>query len=283
MTDPGNATSGLDNELTRTPAATAVISLRGASLFSGAEVVFTDVTISVPARSTTLVMGPSGSGKSALLKVAAGLIPPDTGTVTLLGSRLGTLAKPEERELRRRNGFVFQDAALWQNLTVYQNLALPLQYHGVTESAAEVERRVRALAGEFGMQRRIDLRPAQLSAGERKMVSFLRAIILDPEVLFLDEPTSFVDHHGAELIIGRLRELKKRGTTMVASTHSAKISSQLADYLVVLDSGGGVVAQGTFGDVVHAADRRVKEILSDVLSETASYDTDILDLLNPEG
>lgn len=279
MSDLGN---GLADELARTPEPAAAISLRGVSLFSGTEAVFADVTISMPVGSTTLVMGASGSGKSALLKVAAGLIPPDSGTVALLGSRLGTLAKPEERELRRRNGFVFQDAALWQNLTVYQNLALPLQYHGVTEGAAEVERRVRALAGEFGMQRRIDLRPAQLSAGERKMVSFLRAIILDPEVLFLDEPTSFVDHHGAELIIRRLRELKTRGTTMVASTHSARISSQLADYLVVLDA-GGVVAQGPFRDVVHGADRRVKEILSDVLSETASYDTDILDLLDPNG
>jgi len=274
--------NGLEDELARPPAPAAAISLRGVSLFSGTEAVFADVSISVPAGSTTLVMGPSGSGKSALLKVAAGLIPPDSGTVTLLGSQLGTLAKPEERELRRRNGFVFQDAALWQNLTVFQNLALPLQYHGVTENAAEVASRVRAMAGDFGMQRRIDLRPAQLSAGERKMVSFLRAIILDPEVLFLDEPTSFVDHQGSELIIRRLRELKKRGTTMVASTHSAKISSQLADHLVVLDA-GGVVAQGSFGDVVHAADRRVKEILSDVLSETASYDTDILDLLDPDG
>ncbi len=274
--------SALTDELARTPESAAAISLRGVSLLSGTGAVFSDVTISLPVGSTTLVMGPSGSGKSALLKVAAGLIPADSGTVTLLGSRLGTLAKPEERELRRRNGFVFQDAALWQNLTVYQNLALPLQYHGVTEGASEVERRVRALTGEFGMQRRIDFRPAQLSAGERKMVSFLRAIILDPEVLFLDEPTSFVDHHGSELIIRRLRELKKRGTTMVASTHSAKISSQLADHLVVLDA-GGVVAQGAFKDVVHAADRRVKEILSEVLSETASYDTDILDLLDPDG
>jgi ABC-type multidrug transport system ATPase subunit len=282
MNDPGNARSGLENELTSVPAPAAAISLRGVSLFSGAESVFTDVTIAFPARSTTLVMGPSGSGKSALLKVAAGLIPPDTGTVTLLDSELGALAKPEERELRRRNGFVFQDAALWQNLTVYQNLALPLQYHGVTESAAEVERRVRGLAGEFGMQRRIELRPAQLSAGERKLVSFLRAIILEPEVLFLDEPTSFVDHQGAELILGRLRELKKRGTTIAASTHSPRFSSQLADYLVVLDS-GGVVAQGAFVDVVHAADRRVTEILSEVLGETASYDTDILDLLDPQG
>lgn len=273
--------NGLADGLARTPAPAAAISLGGVSLFSGTEAVFTDITISVPVGSTSLVMGPSGSGKSALLKVAAGLIPPDSGTVTLLGSRLGTLAKPEERELRRRNGFVFQDAALWQNLTVYQNLALPLQYHGVTEGAAEVESRVRALAGEFGMRRRIDLRPAQLSAGERKMVSFLRAIILDPEVLFLDEPTSFVDHHGTELIFTRLRELKDRGTTMVASTHSAKISSQLADYLVVLD-GGGVIAHGPFAEIIHSADRRVLDILTDVIEEAASYDADILDLLDPK-
>ncbi|MFP4372764.1 MAG: ABC transporter ATP-binding protein [Spirochaetaceae bacterium] len=275
---------GIDpaNERAGTPESAAAISLREVGLFAGAETVFSGITMSVPAGSTTLVMGPSGSGKSALLKVAAGLIPPDTGMITLLGSELGSLTKHEERELRRRTGFVFQDAALWQNLTVYQNLALPLQYHRITEGSSEVESRVRALAGEFGMLRRLELRPAQLSAGERKMISFLRAIILEPELLFLDEPTSSVDHHGSELIVGRLRELKKRGTTMVASTHSPRISSQLADYLIVLDT-GGIVARGSFREVVHTADRRVTEILSAVLSETASYDTDILDLLDPKG
>lgn len=269
----------MSDALTQTTGSAAAITMEGVTLLSGTEAVFRDVTLTIPARSTTLVMGPSGSGKSALLKVAAGLIPPDTGAVHLLGSRLGTLGKLEERDLRRRNGFVFQDAALWQNLSVFQNLALPLQYHGLTERAADTERRVRGVAREFGMQRRLALRPAQLSAGERKMVSFLRAIILEPELLFLDEPTSFVDHHGTELIVRRLRELKEGGTTMIASTHSAKISSQLADYLIVLDA-GGVVARGTFGEVVHQADRRVQEILSDVLSEAASYDTDILDLLD---
>lgn len=258
----------------------AAITLEGVGLYSGDEVVFREVSLNIPARGTTLVMGPSGSGKSALLKVAAGLIPADEGSVTMLGARLGSLGKAEERELRRRNGFVFQDAALWQNLTVLQNLALPLQYHGIATTERETETRVRALAREFGMQRRLALRPAQLSAGERKIVSFLRAIVLEPELLFLDEPTSFVDHHGSELIITRLRELKERGTTMVASTHSAKISSQLADYLVVLDA-GGVIAQGPFDEIVHSADRRVLDILSDVLDEAASYDTDILDLLEP--
>jgi ABC-type multidrug transport system ATPase subunit len=194
---------------------------------------------------------------------------------------VGSLGKAEERELRRRNGFVFQDAALWQNLSVYHNLALPLQYHGVTGSDQETETRVRALARDFGMQRRLALRPAQLSAGERKLASFLRAIILEPELLFLDEPTSFVDHHGTELIFTRLRELKDRGTTMVASTHSAKISSQLADYLVVLD-GGGVIAHGPFAEIIHSADRRVLDILTDVIEEAASYDADILDLLDPK-
>jgi ABC-type glutathione transport system ATPase component len=262
------------------PAETAV-ELRGVGLYSGDMPVFADVSLALPYRRTTLVMGASGSGKSALLKVAAGLLPPDEGAVSVLGYDLSAVTKAGERELRRRNGFVFQDAALWQNLTVFQNLALPLQYHGVAATQQEVAARVRGLAHAFGMNRRLHLRPAQISTGERKVVSFLRAIILEPEVLFLDEPTSFVDHHGTELILARLRDMKEAGTTMIASTHDPKIASQLADYLVVLDE-GGVIAQGAFAEIVRSPDKRVSEIIADVLSEAASYDTDILDLLEPE-
>ncbi|MFO8063141.1 MAG: ATP-binding cassette domain-containing protein [Spirochaetia bacterium] len=253
----------------------------GGSGGGGGAEIFSKISVSIPLRHTTLVMGPSGSGKSTLLKLAAGLIPADEGTVRMLDYDLGFLRRTEERELRRRNGFVFQDAALWQNLSVYQNLALPLQYHQVTTGPSETETRVNALAERFDLRHRLSQRPAELSAGERKLVSFCRAIILEPELLFLDEPLSFVDYHGSQMILARLRELKKRGTTLIASTHSPKISSQLADYLIVLDR-GGVIAAGRFDEIVHSQERRVVEILSEVLSEAASYDTDILDLLDPE-
>ncbi|MFP4010947.1 MAG: ABC transporter ATP-binding protein [Spirochaetaceae bacterium] len=282
MSDPAN-THGSDLPTPKRtpgdPEPEPAVVLNGVSLSSGSESVWSDLNLTLPPVKTTLVMGPSGSGKSALLKVCAGLIPPDAGTVHLLGRNPATIGKAEERELRRLCGFVFQDGALWQNLTVFQNLALPLDYHERTAGPAETEDRVRRLAEAFGMQRRLHLRPAALSAGERKMVSFLRALCLDPQLLFLDEPTSVVDHRGAELILKELRELKERGVTIVASSHSARFVSQMADHLVVLDA-GMIAATGPFVEVVHGADRRLSEILSEVLGEAASFDTDLLDLLS---
>jgi ABC-type transporter Mla maintaining outer membrane lipid asymmetry ATPase subunit MlaF len=245
------------------------------------EQVLDALSVAFPAQACTVIMGPSGSGKSTLLKAAAGLAVPDRGSVEILGVDPAHASDRELEALRSRNGFVFQDGALWQNMTLYQNLALPLEYHYPDLGADAVRERVVRLARELRATTRLHLRPAQVSTGERKVVSFARAVVTNPELLFMDEPTTSVDTERVDLLIRKLRELKDRRVTIVSVTHNARIASQIADYVVVMKE-GRILRFGTLKDVSRSGDPEVERILTDVLSETATYDGDILALLDPD-
>jgi phospholipid/cholesterol/gamma-HCH transport system ATP-binding protein len=259
----------------------AACRLTDVSVSHGDTGILFDVTIDFPRNACTVIMGPSGSGKTTLLKTAAGLLMPDRGRIEILGIDPWTASDRAVDSLRARNGFVFQDDGLWQNLSLYQNLALPLQYHRLEPDAAAVRRRVERVAGELGATHRLDLRPSQVSEGERKIVSFVRAIVNDPELLFMDEPSTSVDADRIDRVIRRLKDLRERRTTIVAVTHDARIASQIADYVAVMMQ-GRLLTFGSLREVSRSDDPQVQRILTDVLSETASYDGDILDLLGPD-
>jgi len=229
-----------------------------------------------------VIMGPSGCGKSTLLKVAAGLLVPDRGRVFLEGRPLADLATRELLGFRQSSGFMFQDAALWANKSVCENLTLPAEYHLPERSADENRGRAAALLRSVGLEDSIDLRPAQLSMGERKLVSFLRAVVLEPALLFLDEPTTSIDHTSLKKMMKRIEELQEQGCTIIAVTHDAHLASMIATDLVVLKA-GRLLEAADVGSVRRSANREVIEILSQVLSEAATYDTDILDLLDDTG
>lgn len=237
------------------------------------------VSLTFPEGRSTVIMGPSGCGKSTLLKVAAGLIPPDGGSVFYKGEDMYWMSERRIREMRKTNGFAFQDAALWENKTILENLALPLQVHCPELSRAEIERRVVKTLERGDLVDSITLRPAQLSGGERKLISFLRAMILEPSLIFLDTPTGTIDPVMAERITAIIREVKSKGCSIIAVTHDRRIASTLADRLVVL-SGGILLAEGEFDTVKNSTSPRVREVLSEVLGEIASFDTDLLTLLD---
>ncbi|MFW5745090.1 MAG: ABC transporter ATP-binding protein [Spirochaetota bacterium] len=245
------------------------------------DTVLDGVSVAFPAHACTVIMGPSGSGKSTLLKAAAGLAVPERGSVDILGVDPAHASDRDLETLRSRTGFVFQDGALWQNMTLYGNLALPLQYHRPDLDSGAVRERVLQLARELRATTRLDLRPSQVSAGERKVVSFARAIVTDPELLYMDEPTTSVDTERVDLLIRKLRELKERKVTIVSVTHNARIASQIADYVVVMQE-GRILRFGSLREVSRSGDPEVERILTDVLSETATYDGDILALLDPD-
>jgi phospholipid/cholesterol/gamma-HCH transport system ATP-binding protein len=263
-------------ESTRTPACR----LTDVTVRHGDTTILSNVTIDFPGDACTVIMGPSGSGKTSLLKAAAGLLMPDGGRVEILGIDPWNASDRELESLRARNGFVFQDSGLWQNLSLYQNLALPLQYHRLEPDASAVRRRIERIAGELGATHRLDLRPSQVSEGEQKIVSFVRAIIGDPELLFMDEPSTSVDTDGIGRLVRRLKDLRARHKTVIAVTHDARIASQIADHIAVLKR-GRLLRFGTLRDISRSDDPEVQRILTDVLSETATYDGDILDLLDP--
>ena len=248
-------------------------------VFSSQEHVVLDrVSVSFRQGASTVIMGPSGSGKSTLLKVAAGICVPDSGEVLVEGRSLLRMSDRRLLEFRRASGFMFQDAALWANKTIFENLALPLQIHRQDLAAASVRAEVLAALRRAGLEASAELRPAQMSMGENKIVSFLRAVILKPALLFLDEPTPSIDHAALEKMMAMIREMKQRGCTIISVTHDAHLASMLANDLVVLKQ-GRVLAAADLSSVRRSRDREVMEILSQVLSDAAAYDTDLLDLL----
>ncbi len=241
-----------------------------------------EVSVSVPQGATTFIMGPSGCGKSLLLKVAAGLAIPERGTVTMKGMNIRTVSERSLFDLKMDYGFVFQDAALWANMTIYQNLALPIETHSMKFAREDVREMVESMARHFRISQLLQLRPSSLSTGERKVVSFLRGIITDPTILFLDEPLGSMDHAAAERIVAELRHQKQEGKTLLVATHDAQLTSMLADHLIIMKD-GRILLQGGFSEVVRSRDPAVIEILTRVLSEASTFDTDILDLLSGDG
>lgn len=256
----------------------ALIELQTVTVQAQEHISLDSVSVVLPDNRSTVIMGPSGSGKSMLLKVAAAIIPPDSGRVLLHGKNLQRLTQKELLEFRRTSGFMFQDAALWANKTIFENLALPIQFHFPNRRPEEIERRIRRLLLPMNLLDSLNLRPAALSEGEQKIVSFLRAIVLDPVILFLDEPTPSIDHQLLEKMLGMIRGLKDKGCTIIAVTHDAHLASMIANHLVILKDGHVLEAAG-ISEVRRSANREVIEILTQVLSEAAAYDTDILDLL----
>ena len=256
-----------------------VVILENVSAVRGDVEILSDINIQFVSAETTVIMGPSGCGKSTLLKLAAGLIPPEEGKVFIEGKDVLRIPEKELVALRKSHGFVFQDSALWANKTVAQNLSLPLMSHFRHFSEEEVRRRIRKTLEITGYKDSENLRPAQLSAGEQKMVSLARAIVTEPKLVFLDDPTIAVDHEGVDKILKIIRELKEERRTLIISTHDPMLTSMVADNLAIMKS-GRIIEHGTFKEVVGSGKREVIRILSDVLSETSTYAGDILDLMD---
>jgi phospholipid/cholesterol/gamma-HCH transport system ATP-binding protein len=260
---------------------TGIIELHDVRLSLGDYEALRGVSASFTAGESTVIMGPSGCGKSTLLKVAAGIIPPDLGKVFFKGRDIFTLSERATRDMRKMNGFVFQDGALWENKTLFENLALPLEVHHPEMSPRDVSHRITRALERLGMEESAGQRPAEMSGGEKKVASFLRALVAEPTLVFLDEPTLSIDHQLAEKINQMIRDLKARGATIIAVTHDPQLTSTLADRLLVMDA-GQVLAMGRFDEVRKSRLPRVRAILAQVLGEIASYDTDLLALLDTE-
>ena len=139
--------------------------------------------------------------------------------------------------------------------------------------------RVESLVRCVGLRAPTNKRPSELSQGERKVVSFLRSLVLEPEVVFLDEPTGHVDVESRERMLAMLKELKRQGRTLILVTHDPELTAQIADHILVIQE-GKALESGPIDRVVRSPDPRVAAVLTDVLSKTSVYDADILDILD---
>jgi putative ABC transport system ATP-binding protein len=199
----------------------------------GAVTALDDVSLSFPAGSVTAVLGVSGSGKSTLLQCAAGLERPTSGTVRFLATDLAALSRRRQAVLRRRRiGFVFQDLNLVPELSVAENIALPLRLDHRRAERADIERAAWRVGLAGGQLKRL---PAELSGGQQQRVAIARALITHPEVIFADEPTGALDPYTAEGVLRLLREAAD-GMTVVIVTHDPQVV-RFCDRAVFLRAG----------------------------------------------
>jgi len=214
--------------------------LGGIPVLNGLNVAFPEDTI-------TVVLGPSGTGKSVLIKNIIGLMFPDSGEVIVKGQSVGRLTMPELLALRRKIGVLFQDGALFGSMSVFDNVAFPLRQHTDMSEAAIAERVTQRLT-DVGLADALDIAPSQLSGGMRKRAGFARALVMEPDVVIFDEPDSGLDPVRTALLCDLIQEMHGiyKGTYIVV-THNIASARQIGEYIAVLWRGRIVEA----GDAEH--------------------------------
>ena len=212
---------------------------------------------------TLVIMGGSGSGKTVTLRIVAGLTRPDRDQVRVFGRNIEGLSEEELLPLRRRMGYVFQGAALFDSLSVHENVAYPLREH-TRLSEEEIHRRVVHFLSLVGLDELVlPLLPAELSGGMRKRVGIARALISEPEVLLFDEPTAGLDPTNSKLVGELIAELRDRGVcdTSMVVTHDLELTKTVATRVAILIE-GRFAAVGTLAEVLNSTDPAVAAFLA---------------------
>jgi phospholipid/cholesterol/gamma-HCH transport system ATP-binding protein len=227
----------------------------------GRQKVLSGISLAVSRGETLAVLGRSGSGKSVLLRLIIGLEKPDSGSVRIHGEDIAGLAQDQIGQIRKKMGFLFQHAALYDSLTVAGNVAFPLEHYRREMSSSEQGERVKQLLAEVGMEGDLEKMPSDISGGMQKRVGLARALALEPEILLLDEPTAGLDPISSgeigELILKLQREHQMAS---IVVTHDLHIAQAVADRLALLNE-GNVAIEGSFEDLQQSDIGFVKEFL----------------------
>lgn len=199
--------------------------------------VLNNLDLEVPTGKITVIIGPSGTGKSVLLKIILGLIKPDSGNILIEANDIGTMSEYELNQIRKNFGVCFQDAALFDSMSVGQNVGFPFKVH--TKLAKEqISKEVDVLLKEVGLSGIEDKMPSQISGGMRKRVGLARAMALNPKLLFFDEPTTGLDPVMTSAINSLIHEVqRKSGATTLVISHDIQGAFDVADYMAMLYQG----------------------------------------------
>jgi phospholipid/cholesterol/gamma-HCH transport system ATP-binding protein len=240
--------------------ASAIISCAGLSKDFGRKQVLSDLDLEVRTGETLVILGGSGSGKSVLLKHMNGLLRPDRGAVFVAGENIVELAERDLGPVRRKVGMLFQMAALFDSMTVFDNVAYPMHECGDL-SEPEIARRVAELLGVVGLDDTESLMPSELSGGMRKRAGLARALALEPQAMLYDEPTTGLDPVVAQKINVLIRDLQKRfGLTGVVVTHDLHSAFFVADRIAFLHE-GSIAFIGTADEARRSSDPFLREFL----------------------
>ena len=222
--------------------------------------VLDDVSLAIPRGRATVVLGRSGTGKSVMLRHVIGLLQPDAGRVFVDDAEVTALSASGLAAVRQRIGFLFQNAALFDSITVAENVAFPLRRHTML-SDAEVRARALEKLAAVGLARAAESMPGALSGGMKKRAGLARAMALDPAILLVDEPSAGLDPVTSEEIDDLLVRVKKeRGTTLIVVTHNIPSARRLADMMLFLHE-GRVLARGTAEDLERSEHELVRKFM----------------------
>jgi phospholipid/cholesterol/gamma-HCH transport system ATP-binding protein len=228
----------------------------------GEQRVLDRIDLEVARGETLTVLGRSGTGKSVMLKLLIGLQRPDSGEIEINGEEITMMQLDELNRIRKRVGFLFQNAALYDSLTAEENVAFPLRRH--TEMTdGERRDRVSELLSRVGMDEAREKMPADLSGGMKKRVGLARALALDPEIMLLDEPTAGLDPIAASEINELIRELQReRNISSIVVTHDMRSVETVADHVAMLNE-GSILIEGTLDDLKQSDDAFVSQFIQE--------------------
>jgi phospholipid/cholesterol/gamma-HCH transport system ATP-binding protein len=235
------------------------IRLEGVSKAFDGRTILDDVTLDVPAGTGFCLLGRSGTGKSVTLKHIIGLMKPDRGRVFVHGREVSAMRGRELSAVRRGMGFLFQNSALFDSITVGENVAFPLRRHTDWPSARIREVAASKLA-DVGLEREYDTMPSDLSGGMKKRAGLARAMALDPDILLVDEPSAGLDPITSGEIDDLLVALKKKGTTLVVVTHNIPSARHVGDELAMLHD-GRVIARGSAAELERSGHELVRAFM----------------------
>jgi phospholipid/cholesterol/gamma-HCH transport system ATP-binding protein len=228
----------------------------------GKQKVLNGIDLAVTRGETTAVLGRSGTGKSVLLKLLVGLQKPDSGSIRVQGQEITSLDPDHLNEVRKKIGFLFQQAALYDSLTVEENVEFPLARH-TRLSEAERRQRARELLSAVGMEHDLEKLPSEVSGGMQKRVGLARALALEPDILLFDEPTAGLDPITAAEIGKLILQLQqKRSITSVVVTHDIHAARIFSDRFVMIHE-GRVLADGALDDLRKSRNKFVAEFLQE--------------------
>lgn len=249
----------------------SAIELRRVSCVFGTQKVLWNLDLSIGRGQTVAIVGESGCGKSVTMKVMMQLLPPTAGQIEWFGQSLNELSDQQQQQQRLRLGYLFQGAALFDSLTIYENVAFGLRQTGVTDEAG-IRSTVESRLEEVGLS--IDItgkRPSEISGGMQKRVGLARALALSPDVMFYDEPTTGLDPVNSRRIDDLIASVRdSRGVTGIIVTHDLRTVQRVADRIVMLyprrklaDTDNQVIFDGTLDELKVSDDPRVKEYIGD--------------------
>lgn len=243
----------------------AVIEIERVRVEFGRQVLLREVSISIAPGETLVLIGPSGHGKSTLLKVMAGLVEPASGVVRIHGKSRSDMTSAEREALSRTMGMLFQKNALFDSLTAAENVAFPMR-EILRSSEAEIEQAVAYYLEAVGLSHAKDLFPDEISGGMQKRLGIARALALKPAIVFYDDPTAGLDPITSRKIVQLVRELQvKMKTTVVAVTNDMNRASQLADKIAMIVD-GELIDCGSPAQTRAHSDLRVQQFIHGSLS-----------------